>query len=91
MPFEKGHKKATGRGKGTPNKITASVKEAVQLAFEQLQLDPKANLLSWGKENTTEFYKIAAKLIPTDVKAQVDGELQLKQWSVIITDGDKNK
>jgi len=27
MPFEKGHKKATGRPKGTPNKVTQDLKE----------------------------------------------------------------
>jgi hypothetical protein len=40
--------------------------------FDDLQADPKANLLSWGKENPTEFYKIAAKLIPTEVNANVE-------------------
>jgi hypothetical protein len=67
-PFEKGNK---GKPKGTPNKLTATVKEAVQLAFNALQEDSKANLTTWGKKNPTEFYKIAAKLIPTDVKAEV--------------------
>jgi len=84
--FEKGN---AGKPKGAKNKITKTVKEVVFDVFEQLQVDPKANLFNWGKDNPTEFYKIAAKLIPTDVKAQVDGELQLKQWSVTIVDANK--
>lgn len=75
--FQKGN---AGKPKGAKNKITKTVKEVVFDVFEQLQVDPKANLLNWGKENPTEFYKIAAKLIPTDVKAQVDnsGAMEIK-------------
>lgn len=67
-PFEKGNKAASGRG---ANKITRTVKETVLAVFNDLQADPKANLFSWGKENPTDFYKIAAKLIPTEVNATV--------------------
>lgn len=67
-PFEKGN---SGKPKGTPNKLTRTVKETVLAVFNDLQADPKANLLSWGKGNPTEFYKIAAKLIPTEVNATV--------------------
>jgi hypothetical protein len=66
--FEKGN---SGKPKGAKNKITKTVKEVVFDVFEKLQIDRKANLLTWGKDNPTEFYKIAAKLIPTDVKAEV--------------------
>jgi hypothetical protein len=72
MGFEKGHQKIGGKVKGTPNKLTRTVKETVLAVFDDLQADPKANLLSWGKENPTEFYKIAAKLIPTEVNANVE-------------------
>lgn len=68
-------KKTGGRVKGTPNKFTASVKEAVLLAFQELQDDETTKLTAWGKKNTTEFYKIAAKLIPTEVKASVEGTI----------------
>jgi len=68
--FKKGE--AKGRPKGTPNKLTRTVKETVLKVFDDLQADPKANLLAWGKDNPTEFYKIAAKLIPTEVNANVE-------------------
>lgn len=66
--FKEGNK---GRPKGSPNKLTTTVKERVLNVFNELQEDPKANLLSWAKEEPTEFYKIASKLIPTEVSATV--------------------
>lgn len=57
-------KKAKPRGDGIFKK---TVKETVLAAFQNLQADPKVNLTEWGKSNPTEFYKIAAKLIPTEL------------------------
>lgn len=67
--FKRGN---NGRPKGAINKTTAAVKETVLRVFNELQGDPVHNLLSWAKGNPTEFYKIAAKLIPTDIKAEVN-------------------
>lgn len=71
MPFKKGKPKTGGKQKGTQNKLTTSVKDAFQIAFQELQNDKEANLLNWAKLNTTEFYKIASKLIPTDIKGDI--------------------
>lgn len=71
MAFKKGKEKTGGKVKGTPNKLTKTVKETVLAVFNDLQQDPQANLLAWGTDNPTEFYKIAAKLIPTEVNANV--------------------
>lgn len=67
--FKKGE--AKGRPKGAINKLNRTVKETVLAAFNDLQQDPKANIMAWAKEQPTEFYKIAAKLIPTEVNANV--------------------
>ena len=77
--------------KGSPNKLTKSVKEAFEIAFNELQGDSEANLANWAKENTTEFYKLAAKLIPTSVNADLTtkGE-QIKLWQLEFVD-DKSK
>lgn len=72
MPFKKGHKKTGGKVKGSTNLITRTVKETVLAAFTDLQQDPRANLLTWGRENPTPFYQIAAKLIPTEISAAVE-------------------
>jgi hypothetical protein len=86
-----GKKSGGGSRKGSPNKLTKSVKEAFEVAFNELQGDENANLANWAKENTTEFYKLAAKLIPTSVNADLTtkGE-QIKLWKLEFVD-DKNK
>lgn len=69
-------KKTGGRQKGTPNKVTRAVREHFEQAFQLLQEDDNANLLSWARANPTEFYRLSSKLIPTDVGVQ--GALTLK-------------
>lgn len=60
-----------GRKKGTPNKLTRTVKEAFETAFHAMQEDPGVKLGAWGKANPTEFYKLAARLIPAEIDAKV--------------------
>lgn len=62
--FEKGN---PGKPKGAKNKLTITVRERVLDVFQELQSDPKANMVAWAKQEPTEFYKIAAKLIPMDL------------------------
>lgn len=66
-------------GKGNPGKpqgavhtLTRTFKEALTAAFNELQNDPKANLVEWGKKNPTAFYMVASKLIPTEVNHAVN-------------------
>lgn len=72
MAFEKGHEKRGGRAKGVQNKLTATVKETVLTVFNELQNDPKVNLLAWAKKDPKMFYLIASKLIPTELSAKVE-------------------
>jgi hypothetical protein len=74
MAFKKGN---SGKPKGSQNKLTKTVKEAFEIAFNELQSDKKANLATWAKENTTDFYRLAAKLIPTDIKADIESKSDL--------------
>lgn len=67
----KGIPKSGGRKPGVQNKFTLGVKEAVLVAFQKLQEDPKTDLAAFAKANQTEFYKIAARLIPTEVNATI--------------------
>lgn len=55
-----------GRPKGVPNKVTKTVREAFQAAFEELQKRKGLGVAldEWAEMNPTEFYKLAAKLIP---------------------------
>lgn len=61
-----------------PNKLTKTVKETVLAVFTELQEDPQANLLKWAQGEPTEFYKIAAKLIPTEITATVKQTIVVK-------------
>lgn len=57
-----GRKKTGGRKKGTPNKATTEVKKALSEAFDQM--GGVQHLVTWGKENPTEFYKLWVKILP---------------------------
>lgn len=60
-----------GRPKGVPNKVTRTVREAFERAFELLQDSDVASLVPWAEKNPTEFYRLASKLIPTQIDARV--------------------
>lgn len=66
MAFEKGHKKVGGRKKGTPNKTTVAVKTALQEAFAEI--GGVDQLVAWGRENPTEFYKLWVKVLSTETQ-----------------------
>jgi len=78
MSFQKGKSgNPDGKKAGTVNKFTKSVKEGILETFKNLQSDKKANLDNWAKENPTEFYKIASKLIPTEVVGTIIYDVSL--------------
>ena len=58
-------KKTGGRQAGTPNKVTASMRQAFQDAFDKL--GGVEALVDWGRENPSLFYPLASKLIPLDI------------------------
>lgn len=60
-----------GRKKGSVNKTTAAVKDALTKAFDGR--GGVRALTAWADENPTEFYKLWAKLLPTEVTGK-DGE-----------------
>ena len=77
MAFKKGEKRPEGAGrkKGSANKTTVKVREAMELAFEGIGGVPA--LVEWAQDNQTEFYKLFAKLLPVQVEANVDGKLDI--------------
>jgi hypothetical protein len=64
--------KTGGRVKGTPNKATTSVKEALTLAFEGL--GGYEALKAWGANEPTEFYKLWSRMLPQEVKSEISGK-----------------
>ena len=59
-----GHKTG-GRQQGTPNKITTVFKDAVRIVYDDI--GGHSAFAAWAKDNPGEFYKIAARLIPTEI------------------------
>lgn len=73
MPFEKGESgNPEGRPVGAVGKLTKTVKETVLSVFNELQENPQTSLKAFAEENPVEFYKIAAKLIPTEISGSVE-------------------
>ena len=66
--FKPGNK---GKPKGTTNIITRTVKEAVLQEFNEQQYSPdrKWPLKKFANKYPRDFYAMAAKLIPTEIKA----------------------
>ena len=62
--------KTGGREKGTPNKFTKTFKELLARTINELELEGPT-FMDWAKENPTEFYKIAARLIPTELTGEI--------------------
>lgn len=58
-----------GRPKGVPNKITTTVKRAIEAAYEGV--GGIEAFTEWARQNPGEFYKLWAKLLPVDLRAEI--------------------
>src|SRR5688572_28211666 len=68
--------KTGGRKKGTPNKSNAAIREAMLAVFAELQAEAggeNGHFLEWARGNSTDFYKLASKLLPYQVTGQDGG------------------
>ncbi len=65
-----GGKAGPGRPKGLQNKTTLAVKEALTLAFEGVGGVPA--LIEWGQNNPDLFFPLWVKLLPQEVKADIE-------------------
>lgn len=79
-------KKFGGRKKGTPNKLSGTVKANVIAVFNELNGDNQNHMKEWALENPSHFYNIYAKLLPTEIEAEVEhsGELLSKIERVVV-------
>jgi hypothetical protein len=66
MPYMPGRHKTGGRKTGTPNRLTGAFREAVLHVYNGL--GGHAAFLDWAKENRTEYYRIASRLIPCEMR-----------------------
>lgn len=80
MPFKKGQSgNPKGKIKGTQNTYTKTVKEVVLAVFHELQSDRTHNLKAFAKKYPRDYYQIAAKLLPLEIKAHLSGELEISK------------
>lgn len=80
MPFQKGNKLAGSR-KGTPNKVTQAVKEAVQTAFDEV--GGAEYLVKVARHDHKTFCALLGKVIPAQVNATLSGKVDI-QFNTII-------
>lgn len=67
-----------GRQKGTPNKATAGLKDAIMAVFEEIGGGEAMAL--WARENQTQFYTVMVKAIlprPVEVGGQDGGPIEV--------------
>jgi hypothetical protein len=61
------------------------VKEAFEAAFRKAQGTPGVKLDDWMLANPDDFYKICAKLIPNEIKGQMDHKVTAPELAVIAS------
>lgn len=64
-------KKTGGRRKGTPNRVSLTLRQAVLDTFERL--GGLRHMVAWAKKNPNDFYRLAARLIPPGVPVLIEG------------------
>lgn len=70
-------KKTGGRQKGTPNKLSTTVKDNFIAVFADLNGQDLTHMKEWAAENPTQFYNLYAKLLPFQVAGDPDNPLQV--------------
>lgn len=68
---------AAGKGRpvGTKNLVSGTAKENMIAVFTRL--GGTAAMADWARENPTDFYRLYAKLIPTQVTGEDGGPVQV--------------
>ena len=75
MPGSKPGERRGGRQKGTPNKLTADVKEMILGALHEV--GGMAYLARQADENPTAFLTLVGKVLPLQLTGKGDGPIQL--------------
>lgn len=65
-------KRFAGRAKGTPNKTTATIKEAILWSFEKVGAGQY--LLKVAQDDPKTYCTLLAKILPAEVAATITGQ-----------------
>lgn len=95
MPFKKGVKIA-GRAKGTPNKITADIKDMIRGALDEA--GGQKYLVAQAQTNPAAFLALVAKIVPKEIVGElaitrvevvhaIDAPGTLKRVEAVVSDG----
>ena len=83
--------KSGGRKKGSLNKSTIAIREAVLSVFADLQAktgEEHGHFLGWAEKNPTDFYKLSARLLPHQVTGEDSGPVITRIELVPVKPGD---
>lgn len=69
MPRRPGTPKTGGRKKGTPNRLTASVKEAILKAFDDV--GGPAYLVQVAESDPRTFCSLLGRILPNDIRSEL--------------------
>jgi hypothetical protein len=82
--YPKGHKKVGGRKKGTPNRLTAEIKEMIIAAFTELGADGRGEeglkgfIKKIGREDLKSSAMLLRAVLPTQVNASINASVNVK-------------
>lgn len=71
-----GKKRPPGRPKGTPNKITKALKDAIEHAF--IRVGGEAYLVRVAESDPKTFCALLAKLLPSELAVGDGNELRIR-------------
>jgi len=91
IPAGEARPKTGGRAKGTPNKSTIAIREAVLQVFADLQHGSggeNRHFLDWALGNPSDFYRLSAKLLPRQVTGEDGGPVITRVELVPVRPGE---
>lgn len=93
MPeFEPGHQKLGGRRKGTPNRVSGPIKDAILEAFHSVGgVEYLVGLAKGKATDRATFCRMVEKLVPAELKLDPESALNLvviRDYTGEHTDGD---
>jgi hypothetical protein len=82
-------KKTGGRKKGTPNKTTAALKDAILTAAEEALPGGKVGYLKWlAKNNSGAFASLLGKVLPTTLVGEPESPIHHEVDLSVYSDAD---